>query len=90
MNLRLQCVALATSGNDTEGLLVFHADALAAVLVRLSADHGDEVGGWYLEVGFGRLETLPAPTFPNLDEAQDWILRRLDRHHRCSLTSGPG
>lgn len=90
MSLRLQRASVATGGHDTEGLLIFHADVLTAVIVRLSDDHEDEAGKWFLEVGFGPLEMRPAPTFTDLDEAQDWILHRLEEHRRPSLTSETG
>lgn len=77
MTLRLQPVQIATGSNDSEGQLVFREGFLVAVLVHLSDDHEDDAGKWYLEVGFGQLATAHSPTFPDLDEAQDWIRQRL-------------
>ena len=70
---------VAADGNDTEALLVFHEGRLAAVLVHLSHDHEEVAGKWFLEVGFGRLTTVNPPVFADLDEAQDWIARRVTR-----------
>ena len=58
MNLRLQPVQVATGSADTESQLVFAAGYLVAVLVRLSDDHQDEAGMWFLEAGFGPVEGL--------------------------------
>lgn len=77
MNLRLQPVQVATSSNDKESQLVFHEGFLVAVLVRLSDEHGADVGKWFLEVGFGRVDDPNPPLFADLDEAQDWILGQL-------------
>jgi hypothetical protein len=71
-------VQVATGSTDTESLLVFSDDFLVAVLVRLSDDHGDEAGMWFLEVGFGRVDDLRQPRFADLDAAQAWIRDRLE------------
>ena len=77
MNLRLQPVQVATGSNDTESQLVFADGYLVAVLVRLSDDHREEAGMWFLEAGFGSVEDPRQPKFADLDEAQDWIMQRL-------------
>jgi hypothetical protein len=65
------------NGFDEEGLLVFDMDQrLVAVLVRLSEQHEEQAGRWFLEVGFGRLDGPNHPVFTDLDEAQDWIEQR--------------
>lgn len=79
MNLRLQPIQVATWDADQERRPVFHNGFLVAVLVRLSAEYEDEAGKWFLEVGFGRVNTATPPTFANLDEAQGWIEQRLAR-----------
>ncbi len=62
---------------DEEGLLVFDTDQrLVAVLVRLSEQHEEQAGQWFLEVGFGRLDGPNHPVFSDLDEAQNWIEQR--------------
>ncbi|WP_375410785.1 hypothetical protein [uncultured Methylobacterium sp.] len=77
MNLRLTPVKVATGSNDTESQLVFHDDFLIAVLVRLSDDHEADAGKWFLEAGFGRVDSLRSPTFADLDEARAWIVDQL-------------
>ena len=77
MNLRLQPVQVATGSADTESQLVFAAGYLVAVLVRLSDDHQDEAGMWFLEAGFGPVDDPRQPKFADLDEAQDWIMQQL-------------
>ena len=77
MNLRLQPVQVATGSEDQESQLVFHEGFLVAVLVRLSEQHEDDAGKWFLEAGFGRVDDLNAPLFADLDSAQTWILDQL-------------
>ena len=75
MSLFLQSVRVGT-GYDEEGLLVYTEDQrLVAVLTHLSDQYDGISGHWYLEAGFGRLEGHP--TFADLDQAQDWILKKL-------------
>ena len=69
--------ACGTGSHDTESHFVFAEDFLVAVLVHLSDEHGDEAGMWFLEAGFGRVDHPNPPKFADLDEAQDWIERRL-------------
>lgn len=80
MSLHLQPVPIATGSGDTESLLVFASGFLVAVLVRLSDDHEEDTGMWFLEAGFGRVDDQSQPKFANLDEAQAWIQHRLDGH----------
>ncbi|MCJ2015912.1 hypothetical protein MKK84_00455 [Methylobacterium sp. E-065] len=77
MTLRLQPVQVATGSYDTEGQLVFADGFLVAVLIRLSDDHDDLAGMWFLEAGFGRVVTMELPLFADLDKAQNWIEQRL-------------
>ena len=77
MSLRLQPVQVATGSQDTESHLLFADGFLVAVLVRLSVEHEDEAGRWYLEAGFGRVDDPHPPTFADLNEAQVWITDRL-------------
>jgi len=77
MSLTLQPVRVAT-GSDEEGMLVFtDGQRLVAVLTRLSDQHEDMAGHWYLEAAFGWLDGPDHPTFPNLDAAQDWLTQRM-------------
>ena len=57
MSLRLQPVQVATGSADQESQLVFHEGFLVAVLVQLSDEHEDAAGMWFLEAGFGRVDT---------------------------------
>ena len=77
MSLRLQPVQVATGSNDAESQLVFSDGFLVAILVRLSEQHEDDAGKWFLEAGFGQVDDLSAPLFTDLDEAQAWILEQL-------------
>ncbi|MBB2964724.1 hypothetical protein [Methylobacterium sp. R2-1] len=77
MPLHLQPVQVATGSLDTESLLVFSDGFLVAVLVRLSDDHGEATGMWFLEAGFGPVDHPHPPTFAGLDDAQGWIEKRL-------------
>ena len=77
MSLRLQPVRVETGSHDTVSQLVFADDFLVAVLVQLSDEHGDDAGMWFLEAGFGPVDGPDQPKLANLDEAQDWIERRL-------------
>lgn len=77
MTLRLQPVRVATDSEDTDGLLVFSRGDLVAVLVRLSENHSQDTGKWFLEAGFGRIYRSQPPVFYNLDHAQEWIATSL-------------
>jgi hypothetical protein len=83
MSLSLQPVRVSTGSADEEGCLVFGDGRLVAVLVRLSEQHGEDEGAWYFETGFGRLDGIEHPTFPDLETAQDWVAERMR-----SVTSG--
>jgi hypothetical protein len=78
MTLSLQPMRVAT-GFDEEGMLVLDEERLVAVLVRLSDENEVAPGQWYLEAGFGRLDSGSHPLFSNLDVAKDWIAQRLAR-----------
>ncbi|TXN72025.1 hypothetical protein [Methylobacterium sp. WL6] len=77
MNLRLQPVQVATGSGDQESRLVFADGFLAAVLVQLSDQHGEDAGKWFLEAGFGALDDPRSPLFADLDAARIWIEIRL-------------
>ncbi|TXM95055.1 hypothetical protein [Methylobacterium sp. WL116] len=77
MNFRLQPVQVATGSDDQESQLVFVDGLLAAVLVQLSEQHGEDAGKWFLEAGFGRINDYRPPIFADLDAAQAWIKARL-------------
>jgi len=69
-----QFVRIDTSGPDEEACLLFdERGALVAVLVRLSEQHSRElVGKWFLEHGFGAMETSEHPVFASIDDAETW------------------
>jgi hypothetical protein len=77
MIMSVQPGAIETGSADEEGCLVLADGRLVAVLVRLSDRHGDMAGRSYLEHGFGRLDGPTHPTFSTVNEASDWIARRL-------------
>ena len=77
MNLRLQPVKVGTGSADQEGQLVFQGEFLVAVVVKLSDNHENSAGKWFLEVGFGKAQDQTGPLFDELDAAQSWISRRL-------------
>ena len=52
----LEAISVDTGSEDSEGCLVRLDGKLVGVLVRLAApEHGDLVGRWFLEAGFGPL-----------------------------------
>ncbi|MER2268683.1 hypothetical protein [Methylobacterium oxalidis] len=77
MNLRLLPARVRTDQTDAEGKLVFADGSLVAVLTHLSDEYGDKAGMWFLETGLGLLDDPRSPKFADLDEAQDWIMRKL-------------
>jgi hypothetical protein len=77
MILSLQAVQVATGSDDAESQLVFADGFLVAVLVRLSEQHDDDAGKWFLEAGFGPIEPTSPPLFRDLAAARIWILREL-------------
>ena len=78
MTLVLQAVRVRSGGGDEEGYLVFVDERLVAVLVHLCDELYKELTGrWYLEAGFGPADGPEHPVFINLDEAQEWIKRRI-------------
>ena len=77
MILNLQPVQVATQSDDAESQLVFADGFLVAVLVRLSEQHEADAGKWFLEVGFGPVDRICPPIFPDLAAARLWILRQL-------------
>jgi hypothetical protein len=79
MELSLQPVRVATGSADEEGRLVLAEGQLVAVLTRLSAQHGELAGRWFLEAGFGRLDGPAHPSFADLAAAQAWIAQHLNQ-----------
>jgi hypothetical protein len=79
MTLTLQPICVSTArGQDS--FLVLENDCLVAVLVRLSAEYGEDAGNWFYEAGFGSLDGPDHPIFPDLGDATDYVQRRLAGH----------
>jgi hypothetical protein len=76
MKVRLEPVRIR-GVEDGDGALVFWGDALAVVLVRLSDDHGDVTGHWFVEKGFGTLDSPTHPVFETLEAAAIWVAGEL-------------
>ena len=77
MSLRLEPVLVAV-GEEGEGRLAFYGDRLVAVLVLIPPEHdGGETGWWFLEKGFGPLDTPVHHSFPDLAAAEAWLTDRL-------------
>ena len=83
MSLTFQPV-IVDVGEEAEGRLVFDGGRLVAVLARLSRLHGDEAGAWFLEIGFGCLDTPTPPIFPDLAAAGRWVEARLTARPRIA------
>ena len=82
MKFRTEPVRVA-NGSDEDGVLVFtHDERLAAVVTRLTEEHDELAGLWFLEAGFGPVDGPNHPTFPDLDAALDWISRRMQASTR--------
>ena len=73
----LQPIAVDTASPDREGRLVIANGLLVAVLVRLDAPEHEMPGFWFLEAGLGRLQGIRAPPFAALEDATQWLRRRL-------------
>lgn len=74
MTLTRELIKVDTGGPDEEGCLVFEDGRLVAVLVRLSSEHDSSLTGkWFLEHGFGPLDTSEHPIFDDLPAAERWI-----------------
>ena len=81
-SLTLQPMRVSSGEGNEQGYLVLMGERLVAVLVYLADDYYEELAGrWYLEAGFGAVDGPEHPVFADLDEAQDWIKRRL----RCEI-----
>ncbi|SEP30747.1 hypothetical protein SAMN04487843_110197 [Methylobacterium sp. ap11] len=75
----LQPIGVDTGSDDREGLLVMANGLLVGVLVRLDTPGHEQIHGWFLEAGFGRLAGLRAPTFHTPEAATRWLRQRLRR-----------
>ncbi len=75
----LQPIGVDTDSDDRQGLLVMANGLLVGVLVRLDTPGHQQLRGWFLEAGFGRLAGLRAPTFDTPEAAARWLRQRLKR-----------
>jgi len=73
----LQSIAVDTASPDREGRLVIANGLLVAVLVRLDAPEHEMPGFWFLEAALGRLHSIKASPFAELEDATQWLRRRL-------------
>jgi hypothetical protein len=73
----LQPIAVDTSSADRDGRLVLANGMLVGVLVHLDSPEHESNGGWFLEVGLGRLYGLRPPPFNTLEDATRWMRQRL-------------
>jgi hypothetical protein len=79
-NIVFQPISIETSTADTDGRLVLVDGRLAALLIRLQDEmHPEDLrGAWFVEAAFGALsEEAGTASFTTLEEAADWIKRRL-------------
>jgi hypothetical protein len=75
--LSWRSVALLTCDEGSDGMLVFWADRLIAVLGRVDLDRRGVAQRWHLEVGFG--DCAPPPSgvvFQGLAQALRWLADR--------------
>jgi hypothetical protein len=75
MALELKPVQL-NHETDTDGRLVYNDGRLAALLTRLSDQHEERAGRWFLEFGLNPLDSGQRE-FANLAEAESWIRQQL-------------
>lgn len=73
MTILFRPIAVDTTSGDQEGQLVVRNDKLIAVLVKLSSDHGELSGRWFVEKGFGAFNGPGHPTFASLQLAEQWF-----------------
>jgi hypothetical protein len=72
MTPRFERVELRAS-RDHEGVILFDGDVLVAILAKLSEDHGEAAGRWFIEFLPGMEgQRLPEP-FAALPDAVRWI-----------------
>ncbi|MFC5082575.1 hypothetical protein [Microvirga arabica] len=83
--ITLQPISVMTDGGGHEGQLVLAAGHPVAVLSRVTAEETlgerEQVGGWFLEAGFGPcgpLMSVTPPVFADLDQALAWVRTRLE------------
>jgi hypothetical protein len=73
--LALRDIRLATVEGGEAGVLIMRSDQLVAVLSQVDEEVYSPQGGWFLEVGFGRLSGCHK-IFRSIEEALSWISSR--------------
>ena len=69
-----QAVRLGPGTPDRDGVLIFHNGDLVAVLVQLTPETHNGLGGqWFLEAGFGCCMDRNTPLFESPEAAEGWI-----------------
>jgi hypothetical protein len=78
--LNFQPLKVATTSSDSHGLLVTMDGFLVAILVQLEPEnHGNTLAGkWNLEATFDHLPFPPDQVFDDLEQAEDWLVKRLE------------
>ncbi len=83
--ITLQPISVMADGGAHDGQLVLADNQLVAVLSRVTEEETvgerEQVGGWFLEAGFGPcglLMSVTPPTLADLEEALAWVRTRLD------------
>ncbi|WP_082652498.1 PAS domain-containing protein [Aureimonas sp. AU12] len=76
--IRLQPIQIALPASEGRGVLVYNGAKLVAVLAQMGEEAGDRlVGSWTIEAGFDHMGFSTGQIFGDLEEAQDWIKRRV-------------
>jgi hypothetical protein len=80
LDISFQPMRVLIDGHDSQGNLVLADNQLAAVIVRLDAEHhGPEHKGlWHLEAGFGHCDVrIAPPPFTTPEKAGAWVRKTL-------------
>lgn len=90
LQFQFQPVRVAVE-EDGEGQLVFLNDWLIGLLVRLSAQHEDCAGHWFLESSYGTIGDGQQPIFGDLEQAEHWFASQVvDRRSEGHLWKADG
>jgi hypothetical protein len=89
--ITLQPMRVLIDGFDSDGRLILADGQLAAIIVRLDAEHHtpDLRGQWHLEAGFGKCAVVPADTlmWDTPQDAAAWVKEKL-RDRTRTRTNG--
>jgi hypothetical protein len=80
IKLTFQPIQVDTGSADEDGQLVLANGKLVAILVRLSDEHeqAEFRGAWFVEASFGSWTGCAGKMFSTLEDAEAWIVQRLD------------